>query len=132
MKTAIVCALILGQFAAQGREPAAVKKYRRPVCSTPTTASVSENRGLFAYRFPAPVGEIITENGSTLEGVLVRTATAPKPLQMLNPAAPPEYGTARRLLTFDYDDPNRTANPNLRHMNPRPDGVRLLTLRSFW
>lgn len=64
-----------------------------------------------------------------MEGAFVRVATAPKPLQMINPLAPPEYGAAGNLVTFT-DDPNRNDNPNIRLI--QPNGIRLLTLRSLW
>ena len=97
MKTALACAIFLGNFAA-GREP-------------------------------APVAEMTTCNGPTVVGVLLRMQTAPEPLLMLSPLAPPEYGSARRLMTFT-DDPNRNSNPNIRSI--QPDGIRFLTLRTDW
>ena len=70
-----------------------------------------------------------TGNGPTVGGVILRVRTAPEPLRMFTPFAPPEYGSARGLLTFT-DDPNRNANPNVRAVHP--DGIRLLTFRSDW
>jgi len=92
---------------------------------------LTQSKATLAPR-PAPVAEMTTGDGPTVEGAFLRMATAPKPLQMLNPVAPPEYGSARSLVTFDFDDPNRTSNPNIRHFNPQPDGIRLLTLRPLW
>ena len=78
---------------------------------------------------PAPVAEMTTNNGPTVGGVFLRMKTAPRPLLMLSPLAPPEYGSARNLLTFT-DDPNRNSNPNVRAI--QPNGIRLLTLRTDW
>jgi len=133
MKTALVCAILLGQFAAEAREPAPATARR---CVRPSAGAVVITRETIslAHRVPAPapVAEMTTGDGPTIEGAFLRLTTAPKPLQMLNPTAPPEYGSARSLVTFDFDDPNRTSNPNIRHLNPQPDGIRLLTLRTSW
>jgi len=71
-----------------------------------------------------------TGNGPTVGGVFLRVQTAPAPFLMFSPLAPPEYGSARSLITYT-DDPNRTSNPNIRHAN-QPDGIRLLTLQPNW
>lgn len=82
--------------------------------------------------YPAPVAEMTTGNGPTVEGVFLRVATAPRPIQMLNPLAPPEYGSAGNLVTYTDTDPNRTANPNKQPLQAQANGIRLLTLRSLW
>jgi len=79
--------------------------------------------------YPAPVAEMTTGNGPTVGGVFLRMQTAPAPLLMLSPLAPPEYGSARSLLTYT-DDPNRNSNPNVRAV--QPNGIRLLTFRTDW
>ncbi len=122
MKTALVCALIFGQFAAEGREPAAP---RRSQCGCPSPGVVVPGG-----EYPAPVAEMTTGNGPTVGGAYVRVKTAPQPLLMFSPLAPPEYGSGRNLLTFT-DDPYRTENPNVRR-EVRPIGIRILTLRPNW
>ena len=77
--------------------------------------------------FPAPVAEMIPERGPSVEGVILRVATAPDPAQMINPGAPPQYGSARNLVVFTDDRYN-----NLQKGQIRPDGIRLLTFRPFW
>ena len=124
MKTALVCAIFLSHFAAEGRELTPV---RSRSCPSASVAVLSRSRVI--YRYPAPVAEMTTGNGPTVGGVLVRLNTAPEPLQMLNPLAPPEYGSARSLLSYT-NDPNRTDNPNKREI--QPNGIRLWTLRSIW
>ena len=114
MKTALVCAIFLGDFAADGQEPASAPSRCKTVC---------------IKHSPAPVAEMTVGNGPTVGGVILRVNTAPEPLRMFSPLAPPEYGSARNLLTFT-DDPNRNANPNIRKIEP--DGIRLLTLRPNW
>jgi len=113
MKTAFVCAIILSQFAAEGRDLPSAKVIR----CVPTAGIVP----------PAPVAELTRNNGATIEGVFLRVATAPKPLNMINPLAPPEYGSARSLVVTTDD---RASNL---HKGPiHPDGIRLLTFRPFW
>ena len=119
MKKALVCAIFFGQFAAGAREPAATRGSQSG-CPSPGVL----------VRYPAPVAEMTTGNGPTVGGVLLRVQTAPTPLLMFSPLAPPEYGSARSLITFT-DDPNRTANPNVRRPT-QPDGIRLLTFRPNW
>lgn len=64
------------------------------------------------------------------EGVIPRLLTAPDPAQMINPFAPPEYGSAQTLVTYTDRDPYRTSNENKRRF--QTDGIRLLTLRPLW
>lgn len=102
--------MILTQFAAEGRD--------LPANRCVSTAGIVK---------PAPVAELTHNDGVTIEGVFLRVATAPKPLNMINPLAPPEYGSARSLVVTTDDRVN-----NL-HKGPiQPDGIRLLTLRPFW
>lgn len=82
-------------------------------------------------QLPAPVGEMVQPNGRVVEGVLLRVATAPQRMQMINPVAPPEYGSASELVVFSAD-PNRTDNRNRPPTKAQPIGLRLLTVRSFW
>jgi len=130
MKKALVCAMILGQFAAEGRDLAPARAQRSVVCSSSRVAVLSQSKAASIDRYPAPVAEMTTGNGPTVEGVFLRAATAPRPLQMLNPLAPPLYGSAGNLVTYT-DDPNRTSNPNKRAPF-QADGIRLFTLRSLW
>ncbi|MCX6966305.1 MAG: hypothetical protein NTZ46_00745 [Verrucomicrobia bacterium] len=74
--------------------------------------------------YPAPVAELTADGGTTVGGALLRMQTAPEPLLMLSPMAPPEYGSGRNLLAYT-DDPNRTENRNRREV--QPIGIRLLT-----
>ena len=122
MKTPFVCAMILSQFAAQTLEaaPAAPGRTSCMRSALATARAVA----------PAPVAELTTGNGPAVEGALLRIATAPQPIQMLNPLAPPEYGSGRALVTFSDDDPYRNATHNPRRAHP--DGIRLLTLRPLW
>ena len=102
--------MILTQFAAEGRD--------LPANRCVSTAGIVN---------PAPVAELTHNNGVTIEGVLLRVATAPKPLNMINPLAPPQYGSARSLVvTTDDRASNLTKGPI------HPDGIRLLTFRPFW
>lgn len=132
MKTALVCAIFLGQFAfaAHGRDFPLFKRCR--AASSPATEVSAGRTVCVRDRLPAPppVAEMTTGCGPTVEGVFLRVATAPKPLQMVNPAAPPEYGSAGSLVTYTDDYLNRDSNPNQRRW--QADGVRFLTFRTFW
>ena len=125
MKTALVCAIFLSNFAADGRELASVKAR----CPWASVAVITRCTATEMPRYPAPVAEMTTANGPTVGGVFLRMKTSPEPLLMLSPLAPPEYGSARSLLTFT-DDPNRNSNPNVRAI--QPNGIRLLTFRTDW
>jgi len=129
MKTVLVCAMIFGHFAAQGQELASARAHR-VVCPAAAVVVQPAGKSVLANRYPAPVGEMTTENGRTVEGVFLRIATAPRPLEMINPLAPPHYGSAGDLVTYSNSDLNRNDNPNKRQFHA--DGIRLLTLRSFW
>lgn len=71
---------------------------------------------------PAPGGTIV-------EGVLPNLAQAPNPLEMFNPFAPPEYGSARNFVVYTERDPYNMTTNKFRF---QPDGVRLLTVRPLW
>lgn len=66
----------------------------------------------------------------SVSGVALRVLTAPNKAQMINPLAPPEYGSARGLVEYTQRDPYRTSNEN--KFAFQQDGIRLLTLRPFW
>jgi len=40
-------------------------------------------------------------NGTTYEGIFVQMAKTPNPLQLINPAAPLEYGSSEDNVVFD-------------------------------
>ena len=84
-----------------------------------------------AKSYPAPVAELTNANGQTVEGVFLRVATAPQPIQMINPLAPPQYGSARNLVVFSELDYNRSDNSN-KPSRPQPTGVRFLSIGSIW
>ena len=130
MKTALVCAIFFSQFAADGRDLTPVGAQRCRRCPSVIAVVPARCTSTAALPLPAPVAELTTGDGPTVGGVLLRVRTAPEPIRMLSPMAPPEYGSARSLLTYT-DDPNRTDNPNVRH-EPQPNGIRLLTLRPNW
>jgi len=122
MKTALVCVIFFSQFAADGRELTPVR------VSSCSSASVTV-RVIPTVR-PAPVAEMTTGNGPAVGGVAVRVTTAPEPIRMFSPMAPPEYGSARSLVTYTTDS-NRTDNPN-KPPQVQPNGIRLLTLGAIW
>ncbi|MDD5351163.1 MAG: hypothetical protein PHQ12_13210 [Chthoniobacteraceae bacterium] len=107
-------------FAAQGQETRCAP---RP----PGLASTARTAAAVLRQPPAPVAEFTNGNGPAVGGVLVRMASAPEPLQMLNPLAPPSYGSARSLVTVSSSDGNRSGNLNKRV--EQPDGIRFLTFR---
>jgi len=49
---------------------------------------------------PAKPNEV-TRNGITYSGILVQFAKTDKPLELINPAAPPEYGSSEDNLAPD-------------------------------
>lgn len=84
---------------------------------------------------PPPVaertsGEALADPVREVEGALPRVLTAPDPAQMINPVAPPEYGSGRDLVTYSEYDPFTSSTQNKRHLEP--DGIRLLTIRPLW
>jgi len=88
-------------------------------------------------RGPPPPAVAALESQRTLarpvteiEGVLLRVLTAKEPAQMINPLAPPEYGSARNLVVYTERDPFRTSNEN--KFRFQPDGIRVLTIRPIW
>ncbi|MEI8234623.1 MAG: hypothetical protein WCH57_08050 [Verrucomicrobiota bacterium] len=125
MKTAFVCAFILGSFAAQGQEGA-------PRCVRGSLGLAASARAAAAalHQAPAPVAEFTNGNGPAVGGVLVRLVSAPEPLQMINPLAPPEYGSARSLVSLSDSAADRAGNHNIRVV--QADGIRLLTFRPNW
>jgi hypothetical protein len=123
MKTALVCAFILGSFAAQGLEARCARGSTGLVATTRVTV-------VAIHQAPAPVAEITNGDGPTVGGVLVRLASAPAPFQMINPFAPPEYGSARSLVSISDSAADRSGNHNIRVVEP--DGIRILTFRTNW
>ncbi|HWL51115.1 MAG TPA: hypothetical protein VNQ90_01675 [Chthoniobacteraceae bacterium] len=84
---------------------------------------------------PPPVaertsGEALANPVREVEGALPRVLTAPDPAQMINPVAPPEYGSGRDLVTYSEYDPFTSSTQNKRRLEP--DGIRLLTIRPLW
>ncbi len=77
---------------------------------------------------PSPVGEIHEPPFAT--GVLPRALTARNPAQMINPLAPPEYGSARNLVVYTDRDIYRTDDQQKNKQQPY--AIRLLTLRPLW
>lgn len=133
MKTALVCAIFLGELAipfeaqAEGLFPRGSRR-----CPAGRAAEVARGSTVTVVRvreriLPPPVAEMTTGCGPTVEGVLLRVSTAPEPIQMINPLAPPQYGSAGSLVTYSDEYWNRDANPNVRRW--QPDGIRLLTFR---
>ena len=123
MKTAFVCAFILSSFAAQGQEGA-------PRCARNSLAASARIAAVALHQAPAPVAEFMNGNGPAVGGVLVRLVSAPQPIQMISPLAPPEYGSARNLVSLSDSDSDRGVSRNKREV--QPDGVRLLTFRPNW
>jgi len=117
MKTAFLCACILGTFVMDGF--AAPRERAAGLAAKARTVAIVFNQR------PAPVAEFQNDNGPIVGGVLVRLVSAPEPLQMINPMAPPEYGSARRLVTAG-NSPDRDGNRNRRDIYS--DGVKLLTI----
>ncbi len=84
---------------------------------------------------PPPVaertsGEALANPVREIEGIIPRVLTAPDPAQMINPVAPPEYGSGRDLVTYSEYDPFTSSTENKRRQEP--DGLRLLTIRPLW
>ncbi len=73
---------------------------------------------------------VVGKTGPNVDGILPRLLTARVPAQMINPLAPPEYGSAADLETFTELNPYRTSNANAIRL--QSDGFRLLTLKSLW
>jgi len=127
MKTALACVIFFSQFAAGGRELTPVKSSG---CPSASVTVLARSRMTPMVRYPAPVAEMTTGNGPAVGGVAVRVTTAPEPVRMFSPMAPPEYGSARSLVTYTTDS-NRTDNPN-KPPQPQPNGIRLLTFGAIW
>lgn len=137
MKLAILFALFFAGGAAMARDPAPHGHYgdqsrhgRRPLwyrAAPERTVTVTRTTTITTTTAPAPVGE---KSGQTVEGVIPRLLTARDPVQMINPLAPPGYGSARNLVVYTERDPYRTSNEN--KIRFQTDGIRLLTLRPLW
>lgn len=126
MKTALAYALILGSFAiGVPTSPAAPRR-----CVVQTADAQAQLTYPAASRYPAPVAERLMSNGSKREGLLLRVTTAPDPVQMINPLAPPNYGSGRGLVEYSSTQIHRDANPNIRQSHA--DGLRLWSMRDFW
>ena len=69
-------------------------------------------------------------DGTVVEGVIPRIVSAPNPLEMFSPFAPPSYGSSRRFVTYT-DDRLILHGPTQNKTWFQPDGLRLLTLRPF-
>lgn len=83
---------------------------------------------------PAVAEQMSRENlanpARSYSGVAVRFLTAPNKAQMINPLAPPEYGSARNLVEYTIRDVYRTSNINKYEL--QPNGIRLFTFRPLW
>jgi len=91
---------------------------REKVCPPPPGVAERVSRENLAY--PA----------RSYSGVAVRFLTAPNKAQMINPLAPPEYGSARNLVEYTIRDVYRTSNINKYEL--QPNGIRLFTIRPLW
>jgi len=78
---------------------------------------------------PAVAAPPLAPQGTVVEGVLPRLVQSPNALEMFNPLAPPEYGSARNFVVYTERDPYNTATNKFRF---QPDGIRLLTVRPLW
>ena len=143
MKTVFLFALILTETLGVAHGGSTVRNLRQrpapPVREGPVaTVRVTRTRiPLFTARrragAPPPVGAApiaTAPAGRTVEGVLPNLVQADNPLQMINPLAPPEYGSARNFVVYTERDPYRTTNENKYRF--QPDGIRLLTVRPLW
>jgi hypothetical protein len=124
MKTPLLCALILGLFAIGEKPALAAPRRCVPAGQAYAVSTITPSR------YPAPVAEMRTGNGPTKEGLLLRVATAPDPIQMINPAASPIYGSGRNLVTYSETNIHCDANPNISALHS--DGLRLWSYREFW
>lgn len=74
---------------------------------------------------PAPMADTPPE----VEGVLPRLVRAAQPIEMVNPFAPSQYGSARNLVVYtEHDNINTNQNAN----RLQPEGIRFLTIRPIW
>ena len=73
--------------------------------------------------------ETTNPGSTTIEGVIPRVLQADNPIQMINPFAPPEYGSARNFVVYTDRDPYVATENRFRF---QPEGIRLLTVRPLW
>ncbi len=85
MKTYLIAALLTA--AALTPAVAQTKNFKAPVTETKQT-----------QRRPAPITK------RAVDGVIPRAVRGGNPLQMLNPKAPPQYGTSQDAVSFDLTD----------------------------
>ena len=97
------------------------------------TVSITRTRIVLSRRLPAPppVGAPPSAGPGTtiVEGILPNIILSRTPLQMVNPLAPPEYGSARNLVVYTEEDPYDTVTNKIRF---QPYGIRVLTVRPLW
>ena len=86
MKTCLIAALLIA--AALTSAVAQTKTFKAPVTQTKQT-----------HRPPPPP---LTKRA--VDGVIPRAVRGGNPLQMLNPKAPPQYGTSQDAVSFDVTD----------------------------
>ena len=138
MKTPVLFAFILPASAALalfGATGCADSHYYRKVSSDWRARHPGTPAQSVALRRSTPPAvaersDQVVQTQKTVDGVLPRVASAPDPAQMINPLAPPEYGSGRDLVVYTERDPYRTNNENKRRF--QPDGLRLLTIRPLW
>ena len=122
MRTALLFALIFTGLNAGAQDSGPVGANRLvPASTTRIVRSTAVFSTGVSRHAPNP-GNIVT-----VEGVLPRVAAADNPLEMINPFAPPQYGSARGFVVYTEQDP-RTENKN----RFQPNGIRLLTIRPLW
>ena len=148
MKWAVILALFFTEFSAVATESpfiATVRAHlpvrkrvekvshrpRTPWVTRTTAVKVSPANGSRPLPVVAAREEVILTNVSpNVDGVLPRLLTARIPAQMINPLAPPEYGSAADLMIYTDSDPHRTTNASVPRVTPY--GIRLLTIQPLW
>jgi hypothetical protein len=74
-----------------------------------------------SFSTPAPNKKVVRKNaakaGARIDGAAVRAVRSGNPLQMINPAAPAEYGNGQDMVRREDNDPYQ-----------RPQGIKLFVV----
>lgn len=81
------------------------------------TGTVSRTNSRSYTRQQRAAQTTFTTPAGRIDGVIARATRSGNPAQLLNPAAPAEYGSGRDVTRHEVDDPYQ-----------RPQGIRLVTV----
>ena len=118
MKTLpLILTVAAGLFTVSGLHAQTTTTTKTRAASTATVSARNTARNRARYRAAERTLNQRPPLAPRVDGSVVRAVRGGNPLQMVNPAAPAEYGDGRDVTRHEVDDPNQ-----------RPQGLKLFAI----